>query len=100
MKVCQIKCEFGHRLFDAIDGSNLKIRIKCGNQKICPHKVKCKRETEVTVGKAAGLGNYKHMSCPACNKRIFDIAMGSDGLVQIKCVHCLKVIDLPIGIGQ
>ena len=98
MIIHSMKCSFGHRLFDVIEGSNLKIKIKCSNKKICPHKAYCSKETEIILGgkKDEFCGQYKHIPCPGCSKRLFDVTTDSLGIVQIKCDHCGKVADIPL----
>jgi hypothetical protein len=102
MKVHQIKCSSGHRLFDVIEGSNLRVKIKCNNKKICPDKARCKREIEVVFGEQIKekCEPYKRYNCPACKKRLFDATKSSRGIVQIKCSYCKEVADISIGINS
>jgi hypothetical protein len=101
MRKLPIKCSHGHRLFDAVNGSKLSIKIKCGNKKTCPHKANCLKQTEIIFGgeKDDFCGLYRHLSCPMCNKRIFDATKDSLGIVQIKCDHCGKVVDISLGMS-
>jgi hypothetical protein len=50
MRTVQIKCNRERRLFDTIEGSKLKILIKCSNTKVCPYKADCLRTTEIVLG--------------------------------------------------
>ena len=50
MRSVQIKCYRERRLFDTIEGSRLKILIKCSNTKACPYKSDCLRTTEIILG--------------------------------------------------
>jgi len=50
MRNVQIKCNRERRLFDTIEGSRLKILIKCSNTKACPYKSDCLRTTEIILG--------------------------------------------------
>ncbi len=98
MRNLQIKCSSQRRLFDTIEGSKLKIRIKCSNTKVCPHKVDCKRTTEVILGAAKEAFDefYKAINCPYCGKRLFDVTTDSVGIVTIKCEMCGKVAIIPV----
>lgn len=98
MKKYNITCILGHRLLDIEEGSNMIVRIKCSNQKTCPHKAVCKRKTEIIFGEPPEMNAaLEHYVCPACDKRLFDVVTGSQGAIQIKCDHCGKVIRIPIG---
>lgn len=101
MKKYSITCSLGHRLFDIEEGSNMIIRIKCANQKTCPHKSICGRKTEIVFGEPPGIsGKLEHYVCPACGKRIFDVVSGSRGAIQIKCAHCGRVVQIAVGMNR
>lgn len=97
MRNIQIRCEKEKRLFDAVDGSNLRIQLKCSNAKVCAHKSDCMRTTEVYFGgtKAALTGNYFPVHCPRCGKRLFNVTSDSVGIVNIKCDLCGNIAIVP-----
>ena len=92
MRTVQIKCNRERRLFDTIEGSKLKILIKCSNTKVCPYKSDCLRTTEIVLGaeKEAFDEFYKAINCPHCGKRLFDVTTDSVGIVTIKCENVRK----------
>lgn len=98
MKNLQVKCSKKRRLFDAIDGSRIRVKIKCNNSKACPHKANCKRISDIVLGadKDAFSKDYKAINCPHCGKRLFDTTTDSVGIVTIKCEMCSKVATIPI----
>ena len=98
MRTVQIKCNRERRLFDTIEGSKMKILIKCSNTKVCPYKSDCLRTTEIVLGaeKEAFDEFYKAINCPYCGKRLFDVSTDSVGIVTIKCEMCGKVATIPV----
>ncbi|MHB8962253.1 MAG: hypothetical protein ACYC5K_03790 [Saccharofermentanales bacterium] len=93
MKNIQIRCDHQHRLFDAVEGSSMKIRYKCSNQKVCPNKKACRRLVEISfVDDSDNLsGLYREVKCPSCGKRLFDATTDSVGIITIKCESCGKI---------
>lgn len=102
MKNVQIKCQYKKRLFDVVEGSRLKIHIKCGNNKICPYKANCERTSNIVLGDKAEAFSlpYKTTNCPNCGKRLFDVSKDSVGIVTIKCEMCGKVATIPVVVEE
>lgn len=98
MKTIRIECSKRRRLFDAAEGSKLRVIMKCGNAKVCPLKPDCDRRTDVVIGVKENTlkGVCRAVSCPSCDKRLFDVTADSSGFIAIKCDHCSKVSVLHI----
>ena len=99
MRKYHITCSLGHRLFDVIEGSNIKIRVKCADRKTCPHKEVCIRDNVITFGEVVSAVGIQYMpfGCPACDKRLFDATANSQGIIQIKCDSCNKTVNISVG---
>lgn len=98
MKNIQIKCDHQHRLFDVVEGSSMKIRYKCSNQKVCPDKKTCRRLKEISFADGPDnlSGSYREVKCPGCGKRLLDATADSVGIITIKCESCGKISIVPI----
>lgn len=98
MKNIQIKCKHKKRLFDVVEGSRLKVLIKCGNTKTCSYKSDCDRTSEIFLNlvKEEFEDIYSTTTCPNCGKRLFDVSSDSVGIVTIKCDMCGNVATIPV----
>ena len=98
MKNIQIRCDHQHRLFDAVEGSRMKIRYKCSNKKVCTNKKACQRLVEINFDDVKDnlSGPCREVKCPSCGKRLLDSTIDSVGIITIKCESCGKISVVPI----
>jgi hypothetical protein len=98
MKKHRVKCRHEHRIFDAVEGSRLRIRYKCSKKKKCPDIGECCRSTEIEYGVNITplSGVFRPIDCLNCGKRVFDASSDSEGFVNLKCDHCGNVAVIPV----